>query len=332
MGRGKVELKRIENATNRQVTFSKRRNGLLKKAFELSVLCDAEVALLIFSPSGKAFQFSSHDMQRSIARYKSEVGMTKSNDQGITTMEVWRNEIEDMKRTVDDLEARDKYLSGENLSGLGMKELKQLERQLRIGVERIRSKKRILILNLFSVSAIKNQAERRKVKMATLARIGRRLPRALSITLPGRAFSAQAAQSAENPTPPAPVIRESPDRVKWDYRGQRKIIPLGQWAPKIAVDAYVAPNVVLAGQVVVYDGASVWNGAVLRGDLNKITVGFCSNVQERCVIHAAWSSPTGQIFDSVCYTLRIGGCTFGFTFLIDGVLGLQFPIFLMHNL
>ncbi|CAL5324635.1 unnamed protein product [Camellia sinensis] len=61
----------------------------------------------------------------------------------------------------------------------------------------------------------------------------------------------------------------------------------------IAVDAYVAPNVVLAGQVTVCDGASVWNGSVLRGDLNKITVGFCSNVQERCVVHAAWSSPTG---------------------------------------
>lgn len=130
--------------------------------------------------------------------------------------------------------------------------------------------------------------------MATLARISRRLlPRTLSTTLPGRAFSAEAAQLAEKPTPPAPIISESPDRVKWDYRGQRKIIPLGQWLPKIAVDAYVAPNVVLAGQVLVCDGASVWNSAVLRGDLNKITVGFCSNVQERCVIHAAWSSPTG---------------------------------------
>uniref|UniRef100_A0A2P2JJ64 Uncharacterized protein MANES_14G049700 n=1 Tax=Rhizophora mucronata TaxID=61149 RepID=A0A2P2JJ64_RHIMU len=88
-------------------------------------------------------------------------------------------------------------------------------------------------------------------------------------------------------------ITPSSDRVKWDYRGQRQIIPLGQWLPKVAVDAYVAPNVVLAGQVTVWDGASVWNGSVLRGDLNKITVGFCSNVQERCVIHAAWSSPTG---------------------------------------
>lgn len=91
-----------------------------------------------------------------------------------------------------------------------------------------------------------------------------------------------------------PAIVSSPDRIHWDYRGQRRIVPLGQWLPKIAVDAYVAPNVVLAGQVRVWDGSSVWNGCVLRGDLNKITIGFCSNVQERCVIHAAWSSPTGQ--------------------------------------
>ncbi|KAG6502301.1 hypothetical protein ZIOFF_042193 [Zingiber officinale] len=59
MGRGKVELKRIENKVNRQVTFSKRRNGLLKKAYELSVLCDAEIGLVIFSSRGKLFEFSS---------------------------------------------------------------------------------------------------------------------------------------------------------------------------------------------------------------------------------------------------------------------------------
>ncbi|CDP17590.1 unnamed protein product [Coffea canephora] len=59
MARGKTQIKRIEDATTRQVTFSKRRKGLLKKAFELSVLCDAEVALIIFSPSGKLYEFSS---------------------------------------------------------------------------------------------------------------------------------------------------------------------------------------------------------------------------------------------------------------------------------
>ncbi|KAE8699940.1 MADS-box transcription factor 17 [Hibiscus syriacus] len=62
MGRGKVELKRIDNPTNRQVTFSKRRNGILKKAFELSI-CDAEVALLFFSSSGKVYQFASHEVR-----------------------------------------------------------------------------------------------------------------------------------------------------------------------------------------------------------------------------------------------------------------------------
>lgn len=59
MGRGRVELKRIENKINRQVTFSKRRNGLLKKAYELSVLCDAEIALIIFSSRGKLSEFGS---------------------------------------------------------------------------------------------------------------------------------------------------------------------------------------------------------------------------------------------------------------------------------
>ncbi|RZC55722.1 hypothetical protein C5167_014572 [Papaver somniferum] len=42
MGRGKIEIKRIENPTNRQVTYSKRRSGIFKKAKELTILCDAQ--------------------------------------------------------------------------------------------------------------------------------------------------------------------------------------------------------------------------------------------------------------------------------------------------
>nr|QWX93761.1 MADS-box protein 22 [Cunninghamia lanceolata] len=59
MGRGKIEIKRIENATSRQVTFSKRRGGLLKKAQELAILCDADIALIIFSSTGKLFEYAS---------------------------------------------------------------------------------------------------------------------------------------------------------------------------------------------------------------------------------------------------------------------------------
>ncbi|XLT10285.1 hypothetical protein HN51_056078 [Arachis hypogaea] len=60
IGRGKIEIKRIENTTNRQVTFCKRRNGLLKKAYELSVLCDAEVALIVFSSRGRLYEYANN--------------------------------------------------------------------------------------------------------------------------------------------------------------------------------------------------------------------------------------------------------------------------------
>lgn len=70
MGRVKLQIKKIENTTNRQVTFSKRRNGLIKKAYELSVLCDVDVALIMFSPSGRASIFSgSRSIEEIMARY-----------------------------------------------------------------------------------------------------------------------------------------------------------------------------------------------------------------------------------------------------------------------
>lgn len=118
------------------------------------------------------------------------------------------------------------------------------------------------------------------------------LQRLLSTT-PTAATSPPPAPASPSPPPISKPVTVDPDRLKWDYRGQRRVIPLGQWLPKIAVDAYVAPNVVLAGQVRVYDGASVWSGSVLRGDLNKISIGFSSNVQEKCVLHATWSTSTG---------------------------------------
>ncbi|KAJ6760944.1 TRUNCATED TRANSCRIPTION FACTOR CAULIFLOWER D-LIKE ISOFORM X1 [Salix purpurea] len=137
MGRGKVELKRIENSSNRQVTFSKRRNGLLKKAFELSILCEAEVSLIVFSPSGKF-----HHMERSVARYRSEVGRPGQNDQRSRSLEFWRCEIEELRKTINKTEAQLRHFIGEDMELLGLKELKQLERQLKTGAERIRSKKK----------------------------------------------------------------------------------------------------------------------------------------------------------------------------------------------
>lgn len=69
MGRVKLEIKKIENPTNRQVTYSKRRNGLIKKAYELSVLCDIDLALIMFSPSGKLTQYCNCSIEEVIGRF-----------------------------------------------------------------------------------------------------------------------------------------------------------------------------------------------------------------------------------------------------------------------
>ncbi len=58
-GQGKIKIKRTENPTSRQVTFSKRRGALLKKAHELTVLCDAKVVFIIFSSIRKLFELAS---------------------------------------------------------------------------------------------------------------------------------------------------------------------------------------------------------------------------------------------------------------------------------
>eukprot|EP00897_Mesotaenium_endlicherianum_P001826 jgi/Mesen1/1671/ME000136S00553 len=68
-------------------------------------------------------------------------------------------------------------------------------------------------------------------------------------------------------------------------------MPLNHKVPDVAVDAWVAPNATLIGDVVIEDRATVWYGSVLRGDLNQIRLGAYSNLGEKCVIHAAKSSP-----------------------------------------
>jgi carbonic anhydrase/acetyltransferase-like protein (isoleucine patch superfamily) len=62
--------------------------------------------------------------------------------------------------------------------------------------------------------------------------------------------------------------------------------------PRVAPDAFVAPTAVLIGDVVVEEGASVWFGAVLRGDFSRIVVGAGSNVQDNCVVHTNEDLPT----------------------------------------
>ncbi|XP_004504399.1 agamous-like MADS-box protein MADS4 isoform X3 [Cicer arietinum] len=142
MGRGRVELKRIENKINRQVTFAKRRNGLLKKAYELSVLCDAEVALIIFSNRGKLYEFcSSSSMLKTLERYqKCNYGAPETNVSTREALELSsQQEYLKLKARYEALQRSQRNLMGEDLGPLSSKELESLERQLDTSLQQIRS-------------------------------------------------------------------------------------------------------------------------------------------------------------------------------------------------
>ncbi|XP_065882011.1 agamous-like MADS-box protein AGL11 isoform X2 [Euphorbia lathyris] len=147
MGRGKIEIKRIENTTNRQVTFCKRRNGLLKKAYELSVLCDAEVALIVFSSRGRLYEYSNNNIKSTIDRYKKACS-DSSNTSSITEInaQYYQQESAKLRQQIQMLQNSNRHLMGDSLSSLTVKELKQLENRLERGITRIRSKKHELLL------------------------------------------------------------------------------------------------------------------------------------------------------------------------------------------
>ncbi|KAK4354228.1 hypothetical protein RND71_026422 [Anisodus tanguticus] len=142
MGRGRVELKRIENKINRQVTFAKRRNGLLKKAYELSVLCDAEVALIIFSSRGKLYEFcSTSSMMATLEKYQQCSYASLDPMQSATDTQNNYQEYVRLKARVELLQRSQRNLLGEDLGTLNTKELEQLEHQLDASLKQIRSKK-----------------------------------------------------------------------------------------------------------------------------------------------------------------------------------------------
>ncbi|PON32793.1 Transcription factor, partial [Parasponia andersonii] len=142
MGRGRVELKRIENKINRQVTFAKRRNGLLKKAYELSVLCDAEVSLIIFSNRGKLYEFcSGSSMLKTLEKYQKYSYGALEASQPVNDSQSSYQEYLKLKARVEVLQRSQRNLLGEDLGPLNSKELEQLENQLETSLRHIRSTK-----------------------------------------------------------------------------------------------------------------------------------------------------------------------------------------------
>ncbi|KAM3200138.1 MADS-box protein SOC1 isoform X1 [Capsicum annuum] len=152
MVRGKTEIKRIENATSRQVTFSKRRSGLLKKASELSILCDAEVTLIIFSQKGKLFEFSSSSTNKTIERYQKNDKNSRHDKTLLEqTTEHLKEEVVSMSKKLELLENSKRRLLGEDLDSSSIDELEQAEEQLDLSLRNIRARKNQLFREQISL-------------------------------------------------------------------------------------------------------------------------------------------------------------------------------------
>jgi len=95
MGRKKIKIERISDDRNRQVTFTKRKNGLMKKAMELSVLCDCEIALIIFNTKGKLFQYSSTDMDKILLNYTEYAEPHENRNNSDYYKQFWKKEHSD---------------------------------------------------------------------------------------------------------------------------------------------------------------------------------------------------------------------------------------------
>ncbi|VAI44046.1 unnamed protein product [Triticum turgidum subsp. durum] len=156
MGRlGKFEIKRIQDATGRQVCYSKRRSGIMKKARELAVLCDAQVAVVVLSSTGKHHHFCSDgaDIKGILNRYQQATGTS-----------LWTEQYEEMQRTLSRLKDINRNLRteirqrmGEDLDALEFGELRGLEQSVDAALEVVRQRK-------YQVITRQTETYKRKVK------------------------------------------------------------------------------------------------------------------------------------------------------------------------
>ncbi|XVF39635.1 hypothetical protein PTKIN_Ptkin01aG0049600 [Pterospermum kingtungense] len=175
MAREKIKIKKIDNVTSRQVTFSKRRRGLFKKAEELSVLCDAEVALIIFSATGKLFEFARSSMKDILGRYNLHSANLNKLDQPSLELQLENGNQIRLSKEIADKTHQLRQMRGEELEGLNIEELQQLEKMLDSGLTRVLETKGERIMNEISSLEKKGahlleENKQLKEKMVTLSK------------------------------------------------------------------------------------------------------------------------------------------------------------------
>lgn len=164
MTRGKIQIKLIENSTNRQVTYSKRRNGLFKKAGELTVLCDAKLSIIMISSTGKLHEYISPS-----------IGTKEFYDlyQKTTGIDLWNTQYKGMQEHLKKVKDVNRNLRreigqrmGESLDDMRMEDLHLLEQDMEASLKLIRDRK---------IKVISNQIDTHKKKVRNVEDIHRKL-------------------------------------------------------------------------------------------------------------------------------------------------------------
>nr|UBT84098.1 MADS-affecting flowering-related transcription factor 8.4 [Arabis alpina] len=152
MGRRKVEIKRIENKSSRQVTFCKRCNGLMEKARQLSVLCESSVAVVIVSATGKLHSFSSGDsMAKILSRYERQ----HADDHKTLDLAEKSRSYLSHKELLEIVQCKVEEANADNVS---IDSLISLEEQFKTALSLTRARKSELMMEL-----VKNLQEKEKV-------------------------------------------------------------------------------------------------------------------------------------------------------------------------
>ncbi|KAL3514721.1 hypothetical protein ACH5RR_027438 [Cinchona calisaya] len=164
MARGKIQIKRIENQTNRQVTYSKRRNGLFKKAHELTVLCDAKVSIIMLSSTHKLHEYISPSTttKQLVDQYQKALGVDLWNSH----YEKMQEQLKKLKDVNRNLRREIRQRMGESLNDLSYDGLGILIEEVDNSLRSIRERK-------FKV--IGNQIETHKKKLRNVEEIHRNL-------------------------------------------------------------------------------------------------------------------------------------------------------------
>ncbi|KAJ1396532.1 hypothetical protein SESBI_32456 [Sesbania bispinosa] len=156
MMKAKMEIKKIDNIGARQVTFSKRKKGLFKKAQELSTLCDAEIALTVFSSAGKLFEYATSSVQQVVERYNMHPSIDRLQHPSTELQpdsDTYNYFM--MSKDVADRTCELRKLNGEELQGLKPHELQKLEKLLKKGLARVSKAKDEIIVK--DITALKKK-------------------------------------------------------------------------------------------------------------------------------------------------------------------------------